>query len=67
MHSGAPLSPLITSTATDGIRYERGASPTRQLFFGLDFGRFFDNAFAAIKTVGSNAVTQVGFTRLRID
>ena len=51
-HSGAPLSPLITSTAIDGMRYERGSSgPARQLFFGLDFGRFFDDALAAIETV----------------
>jgi hypothetical protein len=67
MHSGAPLSPLITSTATDGMRYERSLPPAQQLFFGLDFGRFFDDAFAAIKTVGSDAVTQMGFARLRID
>ena len=52
MHSGAPLSPLITSTAIDGMRYERKASPAPQLFFGLDFGRFFDDAFAAIKPSG---------------
>src|SRR5688500_15335791 len=67
MHSGAPLSPLITSTATDGMRYERSYSPAQQLFFGLDFGRFFDDAFAAIKTVGGDAVTQMCFTRLRIN
>ena len=51
MHSGAPLSPLITSTAIDAMRYERGERPAPQLFFGLDFGRFFDDAFAAIETV----------------
>src|SRR6186713_92788 len=68
MHSGAPLSPLITSTATDGMRYERKAqAPAQQLFFGFDFGRFFNDALAAIKTVRSDAVTQVGFTGLRID
>ena len=44
-----------------------GVRPAPQLFFGLDFGRFFDDALAAIKTVGSDAMTQVGFTRLRID
>ena len=48
------------------MSYGRSASPARQLFFGLDFGRFFDDAFAAIKTVGSDAVTQMGLTRLRI-
>src|SRR6478752_3705678 len=67
IHSRAPLSPLITSTAIDGMRYERRRSSARRLFFCLDFGRFFDDAFAAIKTVGSDAMTQVGFTRLRID
>ena len=34
------------------MRYERGAeAPQPELFFGLDFGRFFDDALAAIKTV----------------
>ena len=51
-----------TACVTSGRR-----APAQQLFFGLDFGRFFDDALAAIKTVRSDAVTQVGFTRLRID
>src|SRR5688572_14414589 len=72
MHSGAPLSPLITSTAMDAMDWMRDqesrmATPTPgKLLFGLDFGRLLDDALAAIEAIGSDAVTQVSLTRLRI-
>ena len=67
-HSGGPLSPLITSTAIDGMRCaaERRAGRSA-LFFGLDFGRLLDDALAAIETIRGDAMTQMRLAGLRID
>src|SRR3954465_4043279 len=67
-HSGAPLSPLITSTAIDAMRQCAARTPrARELLFGLDFGRLFDDALAPIEAVRGDARTQMRLARLRID